>query len=196
MDKIPVIAGMNAERFESFWDSVKKDDKGNPLSGSMGVSWSFHKDLVPTATMLNNDRSAMIAAITAGLGSQTNARQLVDCYLFFQNKDQPYFFIRQGKKLLALVKKTSGYKYDYQPEKTNWYPHRVEFTFVRQCTEGEVARFKRGIQTIEYLVPDAIDTETRKKALIEDIERKVMSLQQLQETFNSLIKNLEELKSL
>ena len=84
--------------------------------------------------------------------SQT-ARFLTTFYEFAEQTIQPFFFFKQGKKALWLVRKTGRYQYVDMPSDPLWNPHRIDFEFVRVATEEEARTDNKGPQTIGRIRP-------------------------------------------
>ena len=163
---IPAISAYDASRHDEVFnqDIVYRSSNGDPLYGSIGVSWRVHENLVGAAARLGNNREALIkyvmndakyepaeqAATMPVRPTKVMASQLVDIFLFFNDPTQEFFFIKKGTSCQWLVRKTTGYYYALcaGPRSTWQMPHRVGFQVIRKATDEEsVKQLGRGITT-------------------------------------------------
>lgn len=162
MNPIPAISGGDTKLFDTmFWKGVTETSKKKePLKGSIGVFWQLYKDVRTCASEedLKKQKVNKLYPRKPEEGefmTTTNARALLGFYMFAQQTLQPYFFIKKGCKALWLVRKTSSYSYEDTGDAL-WYPHRIEFEFVRSVTEEEgVTRLGTGMNTMIWITPSA-----------------------------------------
>ena len=160
---IPAISAYDASRHDEVFnqDIVYRSANGDPLFGSIGVSWRVHENLVGAANRLGNDREALIkyvmndakyepaehASTMPTRPTKVMASQLVDIFLFFNDPKQEFFFIKKGTSCQWLVRKTTGYFYA-SPFNGVGMAHRVGFQVVRKATDEEsVNQLGRGMST-------------------------------------------------
>jgi len=157
---IPAISPFFAPDYDRvFNESVTyRSANGDPLYGSIGVSWRVHEDLRPVASRLGNNRDALIKYVMKDahyepIGTmpprptKAAASQLVDIFLFFNDPKQQFFFIKKGTSCQWLVRKTTAYFYA-SPFNGVGMAHRVGFQVVRRVTEEEsVNQLGRGMST-------------------------------------------------
>ena len=161
---IPSISGYQVKGYDKVFnqDIVYRSANGDPLYGTIGVSWWVHEDLRPAAKRLGNNRDALIKYVMNDVKrcdlatvrpTKVEASQLVDIFLFFNNPAQEFFFIKKGTSCQWLVRKTT--RYFYESEEGNaargasaYMPHRVGYEVIRKATAEESAnQLGRGIQT-------------------------------------------------
>jgi len=160
MNPIPAISGGDTKLFETmFWKGVTETGKKKePLKGSIGVFWQLYKDVRTCASEedLKKQKVNKAAPRKSEEGAPmttVNARALLAFFHFAQQAEQPYFFIKKGCKALWLVRKTGPYYYDDRGDDL-WYPHRIQFEFVRAVTEEEgVTRLGTGMNTMIWIAP-------------------------------------------
>lgn len=163
---IPAISAHEAKNYNTVFnqDVVYRSANGDPLFGSIGVSWWIHEDLRPAAYRLNYERDALIQYVIKDAKQGVPARdrptkkeasQLVDIFLFFNDPKQEFFFIKKGTSCQWLVRKTTRYYYEDVNDGKNaqgvsaWMPHRVGYQVIRKATaEESVNQLGRGIQTL------------------------------------------------
>ena len=162
---IPAISGHEVKCYEAVFnqDVVYRSANGDPLYGSIGVSWWVHEDLRPVAKRLSYNRDALIQYVMKDAKrcelatvrpTKKEASQLVDIFLFFNDPKQEFFFIKKGTSCQWLVRKTTGYFYETEEGKnargvSAWMPHRVGYQVIRKTTAEESAnQLGRGIQTL------------------------------------------------
>ena len=163
---IPAISAHEAKTYDKVFnqDVVYRSANGDPLYGSIGVSWWVHEDLRPAAQRLGYDRDALIQYVMKSAKrceqaggvclTKAPASQLVDIFLFFNDPKQEFFFIKKGTSCQWLVRKTTGYFYETEEGKnargvSAWMPHRVGYQVIRKTTAEESAnQLGRGIQTL------------------------------------------------
>jgi len=158
---IPAISGGDTKLFDTmFWKGITETSKKLPLRGSIGVFWQLYKDVRTCSTEEGLKKQKVNKLYPrkpeeGELMTTTNARALLGFYTFAQQTQQPYFFIKKGCKALWLVRKTSPYYYEDTGDAL-WYPHRIEFEFVRAVTEEEgVTRLGTGMNTMIWITPSA-----------------------------------------
>ena len=158
---IPAISPFETKGYDKALNDsvVYRSANGDPLFGTMGVSWRVHEDLRPVAKRLNNDREALIKYVMkdahyepvndmAARPSKDTASQLIDIFLFFNDPKQEFFFIKRGTSCQWLVRKTTGYYYSCMIENEGM-AHRVGYQVIRKTTAEESAnQLGRGIQTL------------------------------------------------
>ena len=163
---IPAISAFEAVRHDEVFnqDIVYRSANGDPLYGSIGVSWRVHENLVGAASRLGNHRESLIKyvmndakyepaehlATMPARPTRVMASQLVDVFLFFNDPKQEFFFIKKGTSCQWLVRKTTGYYYALcaGPRSTWQMPHRVGYQVIRKATEEESEKqLGRGITT-------------------------------------------------
>ena len=161
---IPAISAHLAKTYDEVFnkDIVYRSANGDPLYGTIGVSWWVHEDLRPAAKRLGNDREALIKYVmkdakrheqASTRPTKIEASQLVDIFLFFNDPKQEFFFIKKGTSCQWLVRKTTGYFYETEEDKnargvSSWMPHRVGYQVIRKATaEESINQLGRGIQT-------------------------------------------------
>ena len=162
---IPAISAHEAKTYDKVFnqDVVYRSANGDPLYGSIGVSWWVHEDLRPAAQRLGYDRDALIQYVMKSAKrpaestvrpTKTEASQLVDIFLFFNDPKQEFFFIKKGTSCQWLVRKTTTYYYEdveahFVRGATAYMPHRVGYQVIRKTTAEESAnQLGRGIQTL------------------------------------------------
>ena len=162
---IPAISAHEAKNYNTVFnqDVVYRSANGDPLFGSIGVSWWIHEDLRPAAHRLNYERDALIQYVIKDAKQGVPARdrptkkeasQLVDIFLFFNDPKQEFFFIKKGTSCQWLVRKTTTYYYEdveahFVRGATAYMPHRVGYQVIRKATaEESVNQLGRGIQTL------------------------------------------------
>ena len=157
---IPAISPFFATDFDRVFNEniTYRSANGDPLYGSIGASWRVHEDLRPTAVLLQNNREALIKYVMKDahyepIGAmparptKATASQLVDIFLFFNDPQQEFFFIKKGTSCKWLVRKTTGYFYA-SPVNGTGMAHRVGFQVLRKATEEEsVSQLGRGMTT-------------------------------------------------
>jgi len=157
---IPAISPFETKGYDKALNEsvVYRSSNGDPLYGTMGVSWRVHEDLRPIAARLGNDREALIKYVMKDAWyepvgtmpprpTRTFASQLVDIFLFFNDPKQEFFFIKKGTSCQWLVRKTTGYFYS-TPIDGVGMAHRVGYQVIRKATAEESAnQLGRGIQT-------------------------------------------------
>jgi hypothetical protein len=158
---IPAISPYFAADYDRvFNESVTyRSQNGDPLYGSIGASWRVYDDLRPIASSLGNNRESLIKYVMKDahyepIGTmparptKNTASQLVDIFLFFNDPNQQFFFIKKGTSCQWLVRKTSGYFYNAAPSNSTGMAHRVCFQVVRKATDEEsVNQLGRGMST-------------------------------------------------
>jgi hypothetical protein len=160
------ISGAETKYFEvMFWNGVtEKRQEGKaliPIRGSIGVFWQLYQDLTVIGTQtLTSQKVNKVYPRKPEDGvpmTAINARALKAFFDFAQQTQQPFFFIKKGTQPLWLVRKTSAYYYDDRPDEPYWYPHRIQFEFVRSAEGSETAkRMGKGMNTmvpIEIFTP-------------------------------------------
>ena len=158
------ISGADSGTFDAvFWKGVTERVDDVPLRGSIGVSWQLYQDMREMRSK-NKSLTDAIRAVRRNrqcprepekgvpYDSQT-ARFLTTFYDFAEQTIQPFFFIKQGKKALWLVRKTGRYQYVDMPSDPLWNPHRIDFEFVRVATEEEARTDNKEPQTIGRIRP-------------------------------------------
>lgn len=162
---IPAISGHEVKCYEAVFnhDIVYRSANGDPLYGSIGVSWWVHEDLRPVAKRLSGNRDALIQYVMKDAKrcelatvrpTKKEASQLVDIFLFFNDPKQEFFFIKKGTSCQWLVRKTTTYYYEdveahFVRGATAYMPHRVGYQVIRKATaEESVNQLGRGIQTL------------------------------------------------
>jgi hypothetical protein len=163
---IPAISGAETKYFDvMFWNGVteKRQEAAAllPIRGSIGVFWQLYQDLTVIGTdSLEKQRVNKIYPRKPEDGipmTAMNARALKAFFNFAQQTEQPFFFIKKGTQPLWLVRKTSAYYYDDRPDEPYWFPHRIQFEFVRLAEGTETAkRLGKGMNTmmeIEVFTP-------------------------------------------
>ena len=162
---IPAISAHEAKTYDMVFnqDVVYRSANGDPLYGSIGVSWWVHEDLHPVGKRLGFDRKALIDYVIKSAKrpaestvrpTKTEASQLVDIFLFFNDPKQEFFFIKKGTSCQWLVRKTTSYYFEdveahIARGTTAYMPHRVGYQVIRKATAEESAnQLGRGIQTL------------------------------------------------
>ena len=157
---IPAISPFETKGYDAIFnkDIVYRSANGDPLFGTMGVSWRIHEDLRPVAKRLNNDREALIKHVMKDAHyepindmparpTKDMASQLIDIFLFFNDPKQEFFFIKRGTSCQWLVRKTTGYYYSCMIENEGM-AHRVGYQVIRKTTAEESAnQLGRGMKT-------------------------------------------------
>ena len=211
MASIPSIAGYESWGFKKhFWRHVEKDGAtGLPIRGTVGIDYNVHISLEELASGRgisqnslqefyggNDHRADGLRNKTRNIGvKQTKA--VLDFYNFTQG-DQPYFFLRKGKKCIGLCRKTSGYIYVPREgaEKGHVYMHRVSFVFVRAPTQEENEQAE-ALPTIpmtlewvpmprEAMPAPEMDTRAERRRLNEDLKSITTLLVNLQARLEGL----------
>jgi len=160
------ISGAETKYFEvMFWNGVtdrRQEGKALvPIRGSIGVFWQLYQDLTVIGTQtLTSQKVNKVYPRKPEDGvpmTAINARALKAFFDFAQQTEQPFFFIKKGTQPQWLVRKTSSYYYDDRPDEPYWYPHRIQFEFVRSAEGSEtVKRMGKGMNTmvpIEIFTP-------------------------------------------
>ena len=195
MATIPSIGGYCSSEFDkAFWRHVEKDEAtGLPIRGTLGIDYNVHINLEELASGPgisqkslqeffegNAHRKDGFANASGKIGAK-QTKTVLDFYNFTQG-DQPYFFLRKGKKCIGLCRKTSGYI--YMPRegayKGHVYMHRVSFVFIRESTQDEKEQTEK-LPTIpmtlewvplpkEAMSVVEIDTRAERRRLTEDLK--------------------------
>ena len=197
------IAGYPSGEFKYFWDDVTRDaNTGLPIKGSLGTGFHVHENLMTrfeqcgkTWEGLNTYLSKNIWVESVVKGQETVVKNRkppknkqghyissvkvreIDDFLSFAGGIQPYFYLRKGKELIGLCKKTSNYIYDYDPARPRHLPHRINFDFVRPPTDQEREDFmmgpgKSGIpKVIEHQPLRHVDESQVRKAAEEEARK-------------------------
>ena len=155
------ISGAETKYFDvMFWNGVtEKRQEGAtllPIRGSIGVFWQLYQDLTIIGT--DNLHKQLVNKVYPrkpedGIPMTTvNAKALKAFFDFAQQTDQPFFFIKKGTQPLWLVRKTSAYYYDDKPDESYWFPHRIQFEFVRAAQGIETAKqMGKGMNTMSQM---------------------------------------------
>ena len=158
MTTIYAISGAETKYFDvMFWNGVtEKRQEGRalvPIRGSIGVFWQLYKDLTVLGTgSLTSQKVNKVYPRKPEDGvpmTPVNAKALKAFFDFAQQTVQPFFFIKKGTQPLWLMRKTSGYYYEDRPDEPYWFPHRIQFEFVRLVEGTETAkRLGKGMNTM------------------------------------------------
>ena len=158
MTSIYAISGAETKFFDvMFWNGVtEKRQEGTalvPVRGSIGVFWQLYKDLAVLGTSsLTSQTVNKVYPRKPEDGvpmTAINARALKAFFDFANQTVQPFFFIKKGTQPLWLMRKTSAYYYDDRPDEPYWFPHRIQFEFVRLAEGTETAkRLGKGMNTM------------------------------------------------
>ena len=204
MASIPSIAGYESGGFNKhFWLHVEKDmTTGLPVRGTVGIDYDVHVSLEELASGPGISQNSLQDFYGPSWTkkeriSTKQAKNVVDFYNFTQG-DQPYFFLRKGKKCIGLCRKTGGYI--YKPREGSYkghvYMHRVSFVFVRAPTiiEKEQTEALPTIpMTLEWVpMPEEarpapeMDTRAERRRLNEDLKSITTLLVNLQARLESL----------
>ena len=157
---IPAISPFETKGYDKALNEsvVYRSANGDPLYGTMGVSWRIHEDLRPVAKRLNNNREALIKYLMKDAHYEPTpqmparptkdmASQLIDIFLFFNDPKQEFFFIKRGTSCQWLVRKTTGYYYSCMIENEGM-AHRVGYQVIRKANAEESAnQLGRGMKT-------------------------------------------------
>lgn len=205
------IAGYGSAKFDKFfWQDVNRDEKtGLPVSGSLGIHYDIHENLMTRFEQCGRTWEGLNTYLSKNIWivrdkhyiSRVQIAQINE-FLSFAEGKQPYFYLRKGKTVIGLCKKTSGYIYDYDPARKTHLPHRINFEFVRPPISQEVEDFmtgpgKTGIpKTIVHQplrdVPRKEGPEIAKRtALIADLKQQKADAVK---RYNDLIKQIKDLK--
>ena len=158
MTTLYAISGAETKYFDvMFWNGVmEKRQEGAsliPIRGSIGVFWQLYQDLTVIGTAsLEKQRVNKVYPRKPEDGvpmTAVNARALKAFFDFANQTEQPFFFVKKGTQPLWLVRKTSGYYYEDRPDEPYWFPHRIQFEFVRLAEGTETAkRLGKGMNTM------------------------------------------------
>ena len=165
---IPAISPTASVLFDKlFWPNVvSKDSEGNPLNGSMGFGWvdpvvvgdlrvahqrfkskdALVKHLATLPSWHMKDSCGHTQPMPTRPAGKKIAKQMVDLFIFFEDPNQEYFFLKKGTECKWLVRKTSSYVFDQTADRL---PHRVNFEFIRKARGTEtIKQHGRGIPTL------------------------------------------------
>ena len=156
------IAGHASTYFKYFWQDVTRDTAtGLPVSGSVGIGFRIFENLMTRFELTGKTwegfnsylaKNIWIDEWVYGLKPKNKkgryispvAIREIDEFLSFATGNQPFFYLRKGKELMGLCRKTSTYIYDYDPARPGHLPHRINFDFIRPPTEQEREDFMVG----------------------------------------------------
>jgi len=158
---VPAISPFETKGYDKILNEsiVYRSANGDPLFGTMGVSWRVHEDLRPVAERLHYNRDALIKYVMKDAHyepvndmparpTKDTASQLIDIFLFFNDPTQEFFFIKRGTSCQWLVRKTTGYYYSCMIENKGM-AHRVGYQVIRKATAEESAnQLGRGMKTM------------------------------------------------
>lgn len=120
----------------------------------MGISFSINEDLGALWDLVQGDKDlitnhllTVYTQIPPCPGFSGNPKAISECqvsqvlsFMEFALGDQPYFFLRKGRKTFGLYRKTRNYFYD----PTVHLCHRIGFEFQRFATKEEEEGFRLG----------------------------------------------------
>lgn len=145
---IPSLSGYSSKdkEFEKFFASTcERDENGTILRGEVGVGYGLRADLSVLWARAGGDQSRMMALIqsynrhdhwkTHKKVNHSCSALLIKFYKFVISTENDLFYLRKGRQVLGLYRRTSRYIFR-ELDKGNHF-HRFAFERVRNCTKAE-----------------------------------------------------------
>jgi hypothetical protein len=150
---IPSIAGAPASSWDDLFmcSVLTSSPDGTPLTGSFGLNFNVRENLQQLSDRLEGNKDAIIEHIVRTYKrkgtaiTKKSAKSLVD-FFNWANGDQPYFYLRRGKKTIGLYRKTSTYTFSEDME----HRHRINYEFVEKAPI--TASNKLGVQPATFIM--------------------------------------------
>lgn len=145
---IPSLSGYSSKdkEFEKFFASTcERDENGTILRGEVGVGYGLRADLSVLWARASGDQRRMMALIqsynrhdhwkTHKKVNHSCGALLIEFYKFVISTENDLFFLRKGRQVLGLYRRTSRYIFREWDQGNHF--HRFAFERVRDCTEAE-----------------------------------------------------------